>query len=358
MAGTSGLRSCGCILRPLASWFQIFSQPAEPNIFLTKRKKDGWVRSQVQDPLVHLVTLLLAVVAVLQVQRPVEEPFVGVGVWYAGPRALPPATALDDVEALKEDLALIRRAGFNAVTTWIAWRDAEPQPGSRSLNGLERLAAAAAAAELRVSVVVFTAPAPDWAKAKPGAATAFVDYLSKRMALQTAVLGVIPVDAPDQPVRGRINVSPGAAPVARLAMWAELARGGRFLAFAGTDDSLSPGILSLGETAGVVTRNQALFAPLRPRSTGVIGVSGAEASARVDVRLLESNDAIVIIGLNYAAAPQKVTIAFAPDIPEAIWQNLETGTAVSFVMRKSGPVLEHTFGPRDALVLMIRKTRR
>ena len=75
------------------------------------------------------------------------------------------------------------------------------------------------------------------------------------------------------------------------------------------------------------------------------------------MRLLESSEALLIIGLNHAPEPQKVTIVFAPDIPEAIWQNLETGNAMDFVMGKTGPSLEYTFGPRDALVLMIRKRR-
>ena len=129
----------------------------------------------------RLAVLLFAVVLALQVQQAPDEPFVGVGVWYAGPGALPPATALDDVEGLKADLALIRRAGFNAVTTWISWREAEPQSASRSLGGLERLAAAAAAADLRVAVVAFTTPAPAWARANTGAAGALMDFLWKRI---------------------------------------------------------------------------------------------------------------------------------------------------------------------------------
>jgi hypothetical protein len=55
---------------------------------------------------------------------------------------------------------------------------------------------------------------------------------------------------------------------------------------------------------------------------------------------------------------QKITINFTADIPEAIWQNLETSTSVNFVMGRSGPFLEHTFSPRDTLVLMIRKKLR
>lgn len=306
----------------------------------------------------RLAALPLAAILALQVQPTSDEPFVGVGIWYAGADVLPPASPSVNVEALKDDLSMIRRAGFNVITAWISWRDAEPQRGSRSLAGLERLAAAAGAADLKVAVVAYTTPAPEWAASEPDAAGRFIDYLSKRMSLQPAVLGVARAAAADEPVRGRINVSPGTAPVARLAMWSEIARGGRFISFAGTDHPLSGAVLSLGETAGVVTRNQALFAPLRPRSGGVVAVTGGEASAPVDVRLLESKDAIVIVGLNHAPVPRKATITFSPDIPEAIWQNLETGTAVSFVMGKSGPVLEHTFAPRDALVLMIRRKLR
>ena len=58
-----------------------------------------------------------------------------------------------------------------------------------------------------------------------------------------------------------------------------------------------------------------------------------------------------------AAASGTAKVTLPADIPEAMWQNLETGTAISFVMGKTGPSLEYAFGPRDALVLMIRKRR-
>lgn len=301
----------------------------------------------------RLVLLPFALLLALPVQRAGGEPFVGIGVWYAAPGAKPPETANADVETLHRDLTTLRRAGFNAITSWISWRETEPRQGAYSLSGVERLVAAAAAADLRVALVAYTDPAPEWAARSPDAADRFVRYVTKRLSLQSAVLGVS-----TEPTRGRIDVRPGAAPEARVAMWSLLARGERYVAFAGTDDRLSPAVLSLGETAGVVTRNQALFAPLRPRTGGVVDINGAEAGARVEVRMLESADALVIIGLNYTPAPRKVTITFAPDIPEAIWQNLETGTAVSFVMGKEGPFLEATFGARDALVLMIRKRLR
>ena len=130
------------------------------------------------------------------------------------------------------------------------------------------------------------------------------------------------------------------------------------VAFEGADDPLDAAVLSLGETAGVVTRNQSLFTPLRPRDGGVVNVEAAAVGAPIEVRMLESGAALMIVGLNYSPVPRQATVTFSPDIPEAIWQNLEAGTAVNFVMGKTGPVLEYTFAPRDALVLMIRKTLR
>ncbi len=78
----------------------------------------------------------------------------------------------------------------------------------------------------------------------------------------------------------------------------------------------------------------------------------------VEIRLLESAAALMIIGVNRANAPRKVMLAFTPEIPEAIWQNLETGAMVNFVMQKEGPTFEYSFGPNDALVLMIGKKLR
>jgi hypothetical protein len=51
-------------------------------------------------------------------------------------------------------------------------------------------------------------------------------------------------------------------------------------------------------------------------------------------------------------------MTFAPDTQEAIWQNMETGSAVNFVAGPDGPTHTYWFRPRDALVLMIRKTVR
>ena len=53
-----------------------------------------------------------------------------------------------------------------------------------------------------------------------------------------------------------------------------------------------------------------------------------------------------------------MTLTFPADLPEAIWQNMEAGNAVNFVMGATGPYYQHTFSPHDALVLAIRKKLR
>lgn len=220
-----------------------------------------------------------------------------VGIVYSAP-----ATVSDSM--LRSDVQAIRRAGFNMIVP-------------ADVQSRTRVAAAAEDAELHVGVIRAAA------------------------AHSRIVVG-----------RGAV-----AAAEARLAFWTAFASGTRDLAFAAPGHRLTDEIRSLGETAGVVTRNQALFAPLAPKASGVRSVSSGPMGA-VQVKLLASADTLVIVALNHAPRARKVTIAFARDIPEAIWQNLESGTAMSFVMTKDGPVLEYTFAPRDALVLMMRKNLR
>jgi len=297
---------------------------------------------------------MLVALGILLVQGPVQmpvEPFVEVGVWYGGHGAMPPATATADVNALRLDVEAIRRAGFNTVVTWVRWSEAEPKKGIYALAATERLIAAIALADLKVVVVVYP-DRPEWAAGSSVAP--FLEYASRRLSINPAVLRVV-AETPEL-AETRIEVG-ASAPAARLAMWAAVASGARTLSFISSDGAL-PRLLPLGETVGVITRNPALFAPLRPRTGGVVSVSSTGGGAPVDVKLLESTDAIMIIGLNHAPGPRTATITFEPEIPEAIWQNLETGTSVNFVMGRSGPVLEHTFAPRDALVLMIRKRLR
>ncbi|HSC27080.1 MAG TPA: beta-galactosidase [Vicinamibacterales bacterium] len=95
---------------------------------------------------------------------------------------------------------------------------------------------------------------------------------------------------------------------------------------------------------------------------GLAALAGVAPDVRIDggsgfveSRFLESSAALVLIAINHAETPQKVTMHFAPGTPEAIWQNMETGTAVSFVDGPDGPTYTHAFAPRDVLVLMIGK---
>jgi hypothetical protein len=291
-------------------------------------------------------------------QQAQPEPFIAIGIWYGGGQAQPPATGATDLETFRSELALIRRAGFNSITTWINWRDAEPQRGAYAFAGIERLIAAAAQNDLKVDVRVFTDRPPAWASALPAERERFTSYAAKRLRLGAQVRAVEPADG-DNGVSKAIRVGRNArTPIeARMDFWAAIARGAQAVTFLDVDGGAGPSVLSLGETIGIVTRNEALFAPLRARKGGIRDVSGG-SGAPVDVRLLESADALVIIGINYSTNVQKVTINFTPEIPEAIWQNLETSTSVNFVMGRSGPFLEHTFSPRDTLVLMIRKKLR
>lgn len=300
--------------------------------------------------------LLMCAVLLAPQQAPVE-PFIPVGIWYGGPGIHPPATIDADLDAVRSELALIRRAGFNAITTWTSWADAEPRPGAYAFAPLERLIAAAAENDLKVDVRLFTDKPPAWSSTVPVDRARFVAYTRTRLRLGQAasVEEADPSEALAKAIRvGRNAKTPFEG---RMEFWASIARGARRVTFADAEGGIGSSVLSLGETVGIVTRNLALFAPLRTREGGIRDVVGA-GGAPVDVRVLESVDALVIVGVNYSASVQKVTINFTPEIPEAIWQNLETSTSVNFVMGRGGPYLEHTFSPRDTLVLTIRKKLR
>lgn len=81
-------------------------------------------------------------------------------------------------------------------------------------------------------------------------------------------------------------------------------------------------------------------------------------AGRVEARFLESSNAIVLIAINHGETAERVTFKFGPDVPEAIWQNIETGAAVSFVQGTDGPSYVHGFGARDVMVLVRGKRLR
>ena len=88
-------------------------------------------------------------------------------------------------------------------------------------------------------------------------------------------------------------------------------------------------------------------------ATPEVRLSGGDG--QVETRFLESADTIVLIGINHSTEPQKVTMTFTADTPEAIWLNLETGASVNFVAGPDGPTYTYAFKPRDVMVLMIKK---
>ena len=101
------------------------------------------------------------------------------------------------------------------------------------------------------------------------------------------------------------------------------------------------------------------WSPPRPPSTYLspdVRLNGG--AGLVETRFLESADALLLIAINHADTPQRVTMTFTPDVPEAIWQNMETGASINFVAGASGPTYTYAFAPRDVVVLMIRRKYR
>jgi len=301
-----------------------------------------------------MVLLALALLTLSPLQRVAPDPAVPIGVWYVpSPSAEP--------EVLRNDFDVIRRAGFDSITTPVIWKDVEPRRGTFSLIAVERAIAVAGGAGLKVRVKVITDKHPEWASTAE-ATTEFLDYVRRRLILQSAVFSIEAATSVENLPHERIRIGTGTGAVslteARFRMWTALAEGRRGVSFDDGANGASVERLAVGELAGVITRNQALFGPLRPRAPSAADAAVEGGDGTVVVRILESPDAMVIFALNPASKVQKVTLKFSPDIPEAIWQNIEEGVAVNFVMGKDGPFLAQVFSPRDVLVLTIRKKLR
>jgi beta-galactosidase len=117
-------------------------------------------------------------------------------------------------------------------------------------------------------------------------------------------------------------------------------------------------VINGDEDRSSLAKHLASYLELAARAGVTPDVRIVGANGPVETRFLESSNVIMIIGLNHSDRSQKVTMTFAPDTQEAIWQNMETGSAVNFVAGPDGPTYTYWFRPRDALVLMIRKTVR
>jgi hypothetical protein len=446
----------------------------------------------------RLAALLgLAAVGLVPTQR-AADPFIPIGVWYGGPGVRPPQVAREpwkEADAWRHDLAAMRAAGFNAVTTWSTWADAEPIRGRYRLDALDQMLRLAGEAGLRAVVEVLPEPPPAWhageaCAAKSPVAAAIVAVRTRASAHESYLDAGIPDASGDDlcPAMQALTPKPAAgAPLepfeiaaaldlmraatdargwrvsrlqaaqdgegdrrgpevtdadVRLWAWAALARGARAIAFDDwprmIDDTGAPTrpARTAGAFAANISRNMRLFASVAPRPTraailytgGPLSqalhraafdrnlhvdlvqpgelLSGAAsryeillaqgeqppvvqqalkvfelaggtvltdpaaldavapdiridgAAGLVEARFLESPDAWLLVALNHADRPQKVTLGFGTDIPEAIWVDLETGASVSFVQSKDGPSLTHTFPARDVLVLVRSKRLR
>ena len=248
--------------------------------------------------LARLTAGIVVVAAALAGAQVVRGPLVPVGVLVDEPAGSLPRATIDE----------LRRLRFNVV----ARRDEGALP-----------------AVLRVDLI----PAPG---AKADAPVA----LSRPAGLE-----VVPVS----------DESTGAA--VRQNAWMAVGRGARGVLFDswGTLTRNPAALAASSSFADVVTRNAALFAPLAP-SPRTLRVE--PASPDVFARFVESPDALVLVAANLSDEARRITLAFAADVPEAVWQNMEAGGAVNFVAGPEGPIYTRAFPPRDVIVLMIRKQYR
>jgi hypothetical protein len=213
--------------------------------------------------------------------------------------------------------------------------DLDPDPARRRTD-LENMR------RLRFSVVV---------PGEPTGSMARIDRLlaggqESRITVQESEVGTIRVEKLTEPDS------------VREAAWTRLAYGARAVIFEDWN-ALQKNDTALGEAAAfaeTLARNPALYVPLRRvESTGDRAFTIAGGPNHVEAHWLESPDALLLIAVNHSVEPQDVTITFAPAIPEAIWQNMLTGSAVNFVSGPTGPVYNRTFAAREVIVLMIRK---
>jgi hypothetical protein len=257
--------------------------------------------------LVLPVCLGIGLVAVAHAQL-LGEPFFPVGVVYHIDPAVKPEQVLSDLQRIRDQ-------GFNVLRVSATWPPSKTKAAGESADHVARLLDAAARADLEV-ITDRENPADRLFESRSPV------YAS------SALTG----------------------PQLRLWAWAAMAYGARAVIFAEPSAEAAA-------FARVVTRNSALFDPLRPRaSTADVRIEGGNGA--VEARFLESSDVLMLIAFNNSGATHRVTMAFAPDTQEAIWQNMETGTSVNFLAGPKGPTYTHRFAPYDVLVLMIRKAIR
>ena len=107
-----------------------------------------------------------------------------------------------------------------------------------------------------------------------------------------------------------------------------------------------------------ITRNSGLYSALRRGApgTGLADPTVQGNDPAITASFLESPSALLLIVTNQdPSKPHDVTLTFAPDTPEAIWQNMLTGANVNFVAGPAGPTYSRTIEGEGVVVLMIGK---
>lgn len=98
-------------------------------------------------------------------EKPKNEGFFPVSVWYSGGKARAPmlsAITPDSEKQWRKDLHKIKSLGFNTVRTWVDWSKNEPREGEFHFENLQLLLQLAEEQDLRVIVQVYVDSAPDW----------------------------------------------------------------------------------------------------------------------------------------------------------------------------------------------------
>lgn len=258
-------------------------------------------------PLRLLLTITVALLALATGAAQRFEPFVPVGVWYDG-LTLAPSVVLHDVQT-------IRALGFNHLTVPVAWAAIEPERGKYAFARLDQLLTLAGESGLKVIVRPDATMPPPWMDARapdPQLVGAFIDgvlgratghqsfhaldlgMLPFRLSIRQMAAGAISpaermwrLDAVRSTAGERgwiaeLEVTSGTTPAdVRHAGWAVVAHGARGITFLpwsavpprqgllNTDGTITAPAKAAGEFAGIVSRNAALFAPLRPRRSAV-----------------------------------------------------------------------------------------
>lgn len=235
------------------------------------------------------------------------------GVWY-DPGTLAASVVLRDLQA-------IRALGFNHVRTPVEWAIAEPSRGGYRFEALEQFLTLADRAGIDVIVQPQIDAAPTWVDPRGVDSTlvaSLVEQLTSRAARHRSFRAV---DAVRDPYRvsmyprpsgsapwpavqlawsleairsaagnrgwsvGEMQASDATAADVRLWTWAAIARGAHAITYAswspasapggsrdglaGADGTITDRARAAGELAGLLSRNAALFAPLRPRPSRV-----------------------------------------------------------------------------------------